>query len=65
MKKLDREKLLAALDEEIQWLEEEAQSASELGWHEKAAKHEVTKQGVERAARKIRLGDFDVDEKPN
>lgn len=62
MKKLDKEKLINGLQIEIEWHENEAKAAADLGWYEKAAKYEITKRGLQGALHMIRSGDYTIKE---
>lgn len=63
MEILDAAKLISELKMEIRANEKERDEAIKSGWFEKAAKLEVTNQGINRALQLINLGDFHLKSK--
>jgi len=61
--KLDGEKLLDAIADEIQALHKDAVQKSGLGWFESAAKAHLLAEGLIKARQMIRLGDYTIEDK--
>lgn len=63
MHPLDGNKLISELEAEIRSNKKERDEAVKSGWFEKAAKLEITNQGINRALQLINLGDFHLETK--
>jgi hypothetical protein len=61
MQTLNGDKLISELEAEIKANEKKRDEAVKSGWFEKAAKLEVTNQGINRALQIINLGDFHLE----
>lgn len=62
MEKLDKEKLLESISDEVERLKRDIEIAGSMGWYQRAAEKELIKYGAEKIARIVRRGDFTIKE---